>query len=67
VFLVYSKHPQIEIIKNFLTIYGRKTMTQKYMRTDEGGELWYSHAFQQLIQQMGYILQTTTADASFQN
>lgn len=42
-------------------------MTQKYMRTDEGGELWYSHAFQQLIQQMGYILQTTTADASFQN
>lgn len=67
VFLARSKHPPIEIIKNFLNMHGSKTGTHKYIRTDAGGELWSSHAFQKMAYDMGYIPQVTAADASFQN
>jgi hypothetical protein len=45
VFLTKLKVPQIENVKKFLEIHGSKQHTRKYIRTDEGGELWCSHAF----------------------
>jgi hypothetical protein len=65
VFLTRNKTPQVDTIKKFLEIHGSKHATQKYIRTDEGGELWRSHAFQQMIRDAGYILEPTAADASF--
>jgi len=67
VFLARSKHPQIDLIRNFLKIHGSKGSGQKFVRTDAGGELWSSHAFQQMIFEMGFVPQVTAADASFQN
>ena len=67
VFLARSKHPQIEIIQNFLKMHGSKNGTQRYIRTDAGGELWSSHAFQKMAFEEGFIPQVTAADASFQN
>jgi len=67
VFLACSKHPQIEVIQSFLNMHGSKTGTHKFIRTDEGGELWSSHAFQKMVFDMGYIPQVTATDATFQN
>jgi hypothetical protein len=57
----------VKTVKKFLEIHGSKHANQKYIRTDEGGELWTSHAFQQMVRDSGYILESTTANASFQN
>jgi len=67
VFLSRYKTPPIQTIKSFLDIHGNKTMPQRFLRTDEGGELWGSHLFQQTIKDTGYILEPTASDASFQN
>jgi hypothetical protein len=67
IFLSKHKIPPIKVIENFLHTYSNKTVTQKYIRTDEGGELWASHTFQQIIRDAGYILETKASDASFQN
>ena len=67
VFLAKSKLPQIEPIKQFLLTHGSRTTTQRYVRTDEGGELWSCIAFQNMVREAGFILQPTASDASFQN
>ncbi len=67
VFLSRHKTPCIDLIKTFLQTHGAKNARQKFIRTDEGGELWGSHDFQQAIQEAGYILEPTASDASFQN
>ncbi len=67
IFLTKNKTPQVKVIKNFLQIHGAKSNTQKYVRTDLGGELYGSHDFQKAIEEAGYILQPTASDASFQN
>ena len=48
-------------------MHGSKNGTQRYIRTDAGGELWSSHAFQKMAFEEGFIPQVTAADASFQN
>jgi hypothetical protein len=50
-----------------LKLHGTSANIQKYIRTDEGGELWGSHAFQHAVRDAGYILESTAPDASFQN
>jgi len=67
VFLSKHKHPQIAALTGFLKSHGNTTNTQKSVRTDEGGELWGSYALQQMARELGYILQPTAPDASFQN
>lgn len=34
---------------------------------DEGGELWGSYMFQEVVRDAGYIMEPTAPDASFQN
>jgi hypothetical protein len=67
VFLSKHKVPQVKAIESFLAIHGNKQVSQKFIRTDEGGELGASHTFQRAIQATGYILEPTASDASFQN
>jgi len=67
VFLSRNKAPPIDTIKQFLAIHGTTQTTQKFIRTDEGGELWGSHKFQQAIKDAGFIMEATAPDASFQN
>jgi IS30 family transposase len=67
IFLAKTKTPPITTITNFLKLNGTQAHIQKYIRTDEGGELWGSHAFQQAVRASGYILESTAPDASFQN
>lgn len=59
--------PLIEVLQNFLDMHGNKSNTQKFIHTDQGGELWGSFQFQQLARDKGYIVQPTALDASFQN
>jgi hypothetical protein len=51
----------------FLQQYGLKDGTQRYIRTDLGGELANSAAFRELVAKHGYILETTGPDALSQN
>jgi hypothetical protein len=67
VFLARTKTPPISTITNFLKLHGTSSKIQKYIRTDKGGELWGSHAFQHTVRDAGYILESTAPDASFQN
>jgi hypothetical protein len=61
------KTPKIDTIKGFLQTHGAKGPQQKYVRMDEGGKLWGSLQFQELMKELGYIPQPTALDASFQN
>jgi len=67
VFLSKTKHPQVQSIVDFLKLHGTAEKVLKTIRTDEGGELWGSHAFQQAVTEAGYIMEPTASDASFQN
>jgi deoxyuridine 5'-triphosphate nucleotidohydrolase len=67
VILTKAKTPQVDLVSKFLAVHGNKTATQRFIRTDEGGELWGSHLFQQMCKESGFILQPTASDASFQN
>jgi hypothetical protein len=67
VILTKAKTPQINMLRTFLAMHGSKTATQKYIRTDQGGELWRSTQFQQMCKELGFIPQPTASDASFQN
>jgi len=66
-FLTKSKAPPVEIITTFLKQHGQPTLAHKTIRTDEGGELWYSQAFHQTVLQAGSILEPTAAGAPSQN
>jgi hypothetical protein len=50
-----------------LKTHGSTTSQQCFIRTDEGGELWGSHVFQETVQEVGFILEPTASDASFQS
>jgi hypothetical protein len=67
VFLSRYKTPMFDNIKTFLHMYGVKDTVHHFIRTDQGGKLWGSHAFQCAVKEMCFILQPTTSDASFQN
>jgi hypothetical protein len=67
VILTKAKTPQVDLISKFLAVHGSNSTTQRFIRTDEGGELWGSHNFQRMCKDSGFILQPTASDASFQN
>jgi hypothetical protein len=62
-----TKEPPIQTVDLFLQRYGLKDGTQRYIRTDLGGELANSQDFRTLIAKHGYLLETTGPDASSQN
>ena len=53
VFLTRTKNPPIETLKMFLKTYGLKDKTQRYVRTDQGGELARSEEFRRTIMTAG--------------
>ncbi len=67
VFNTKTKEPPIKTVDLFLQRYGLKDGTQRYIRTDLGGELANSQDFRNLIAAHGYLLETTGPDASSQN
>ena len=66
IFLSKNKVPPIQTVKLFLQLHGRKEGT-RVVRTDQGGELAKSKAFQNMIGSQGYTLETTGPDNSKQN
>ena len=67
VFLTKSKTPPLKIVKEFLELNGSRTATRRIVRTDQGGELWKSNAFQQMIMEQKFILEPTGAGTPQQN
>jgi dUTP pyrophosphatase len=66
-FLTRTKIPPVEPLRGFLRTHGTKQSVLKWVRTDEGGELWGSHAYQKMLMEEGFIPEPTASDASFQN
>ena len=66
-FLSKSKSPPIDTARTFLQRNKCRHSTRKIIRTDEGGELYRSHAFQHMADAEGFILQPTAPDAARQN
>mmetsp|Transcript_14552 Transcript_14552/g.20797 ORF Transcript_14552/g.20797 Transcript_14552/m.20797 type:complete len:1557 (+) Transcript_14552:1335-6005(+) len=68
IFLVKNKRPPIEILRKFLRRYDIKDNSMRVIRTDQGGELWKSHAFKQLCcDDFQYFLEPTAPGAPNQN
>jgi hypothetical protein len=67
VFLTKSKSPPLNILRKFLTEHGPTDLKHRIIRTDRGGELWGSQAFQDVVKDFDYILEPTARDAPFQN
>ena len=66
VFLTKNKTPPIKTVSQFLRTYGNNNGV-RIIRTDQGGELAKSGAFQRLVLQHGYNIEVTGADNSSQN
>jgi hypothetical protein len=67
VFNTKTKEQPITTVNLFLQRYGLKDGTQRYVRTNLGGELANLATFHGLISKQGYLLETTGPDASSQN
>ena len=66
VFLTKNKSPPIKTEAQFLRTYGNCNGV-RIIRTDQGGELAKSGAFQKLLMDTGYNIEVTGADNSSQN
>jgi hypothetical protein len=62
-----TKEPPIETVNLFLQRFGLRDGTQRYIRTDQGGELAKSDAFRDIVAKHGYVVESTGPDASSQN
>ncbi len=67
VFLTKTKQPPLSIVTRFLQEHGNPLAKKRTIRTDEGGELWGSEEFRSVINEAGYLLKPTAADAPSQN
>ena len=67
-FLTANKEPLCKVPAQFLALHGNQHTNHQIICTDQGGELpWGSNQFQESVQKAGYILESTAADAPFQN
>jgi hypothetical protein len=66
-FLSKGKVPPLSFVRDFLQQNGCRTSTRRLIRTDQGGELWGSQEFQDMVKECKFILEPTAAHASFQN
>ena len=66
VFLTSSKEPPIDIVKQFLNDHGLEK-GPRYVRTDQGGELYKSQRFRDMAALCGYTVEPTGSDHSSQN
>jgi hypothetical protein len=62
-----TKEPPIQTVDLFLQRFGLRDGTQRYVRTDQGGELARSADFRAIIAKHGYVVEPTGPDASSQN
>ena len=67
VYLTKRKTPPLSIVEKLLDFYGPRIKGDKVIRTDLGGELARSFAFQKLVSTHKYRLETTGAYSSKQN
>jgi hypothetical protein len=66
VFYKPSKYPPIHILKRFLEVNGLKD-GPRFMRMDQGGELWRSKLLRDVASKAGYTIETTGSDAGNEN
>ena len=66
IYLTSCKEPPIDIVKHFLEDNGL-SKGPRYIRTDQGGELYASKRFHQLVSHKGYTIEPTGSDNSAQN
>ena len=59
--------PPITFVKDFLNRHGNKACQIKKVRTDQGGELWRSQKFKDMIHESGFICEPTGAGDPAQN
>ena len=66
IFLSKNKQPPLKVLHKFLRTYGQRQGIRT-IRTDQGGELARSSAFQEAITEAGYSIEITGSDNSAQN
>ena len=68
VFLRKDKSPAVEEFRKYVDCYGcHDKSIPKYIRMDQGGELYRSNLFKETVAELNYIIQPTGADSSSQN
>jgi len=67
VMLSRSKDPPLKFVKDFIMTHKDKKCLIIRVRTDQGGELWKSTAFQEVIQESCSILEPTGAGDPAEN
>ena len=66
-FLSTDKSPPLSILPQFLSLHGNQTESHCILWDNKGRKLWKSNASQQVAQTAGHLLESTAADAPFQN
>ena len=66
IFLMSTKHPPVETARKVLNKF-KATHPHRTVRTDQGKELGKSEKFREMIDQEGFLLKLTGAEASSQN
>ena len=66
IYLTSSKEPPVDIVKSFLQDNGLEK-GPRYIRTDQGGELYSSKRFHTMVSEKGYTIEPTGSDNSAQN
>jgi len=67
IMLSRSKDPPLQFIENFLEMHRDRSCAIIKIRTDQGGELWASSAFQEVISESKCVLEPTGAGDPAQN
>jgi len=65
--LLSGKDPPLEFVKDFLSKHGDNKCKIKVVRTDQGGELWKSNKFKEVIRESTFPAEPTGADDPAQN
>ena len=67
VMLSNNKEPPLEFVKTFLEKHGDRNSPIRQVRTDQGGELWSSTDYKEVVTKAGFILEPTGAGNPKQN